>query len=80
MCIRLAACARCGHRSADLLKFRNSTSGRVAHLVCRECFSQWIEPEPLEPPLLYPPDCGALPAPEKSDAQSLASLIFRSSN
>ena len=56
MCIRQAACAHCGHGSADLLRFRNSTSGRVVHLVCRECFSQWIEPEPFDPPLLYPPD------------------------
>ncbi len=78
--MRLAECAHCGHAFADLLRFGTSTSGRVAHLVCRECFSQWIEPEPLETHLLYPPDSAALPAPEKRDSQSVASLVFRSSS
>jgi len=80
MCIRQAVCARCGHQFADVLKFRNSTWGRVAHLVCRECFCQWTEPEPLETQLPYSPDAAARPALEKNDSQSFASLVFRSSN
>lgn len=49
MCIRKVNCETCGHDYADVLRFELRTSGRVAHLVCRECFSQWMEPEPLAP-------------------------------
>ncbi len=80
MCIRPATCAQCGHGFADLLKFRNSAWGRVAHLVCRACFNHWIEPEPLETRLLYHPDSAARPAPGKNDSQSFTRLVFRSSN
>ncbi len=80
MCIRLATCAQCGHGFADVLKFRNSVLGRVAHLICRACLNHWIELEPLETLLRYPPDSAARKAPGKDDSQSFASLVFRSSN